>query len=172
MRLTALGTGVIAIAGPAPGMLVGGSVFAELGSSRTTGPALRLGVTRATTGIEALGPGHVRFVLSAARVEGCPFALAANWASLTGCLALVAGALHAEGVGVPRPDSVTRSWIDVGPLLRTVWLTSEPVHVELAAGFGLPLTRRTFVFSNPEKIVHEPPVVAGRAGIFLAGALP
>lgn len=172
MRLTALGTGAVAIAGPAPTLLLGGSVFAELGWSRTAGAALRLAVTRATTGIQARASGHVRFVLNAARVEGCPFALGTGEASVTACLVVVAGALHAEGVAVAQPESVTRSWVDVGPLIRTVWLTSEPIHLELAAGFGVPLTRRAFVFTHPETVVQEPSALAGRVGIFLAGALP
>lgn len=172
LRLTTLGTGAVVIAGPAPTPLLGGSLFAELGTSRKLGPALRLGVTRATTGIEAVGPGHVRFVLSAARVEGCPFALGAGDVGATACLGVVAGVLHADGVGVARPGAANRSWVDAGPLFRAAWPMSEPVHVELDAGFAYALTRRTFVFSDPEYVVYAPPGLISRAGIFLAGALP
>lgn len=170
-----MGAGAVGVAGAAPATLLGESVFGEIVAAPPFGPALRVVLSRATTGITALSSGTARFVLTSGRLEASPGALGFGSVSVTGGASLEAGALHAEGIrgrGLREADAVTRPWLEVGLVARAAWRFARPLRLELGGGASVPLTRRAFVFENPHEVVYEPPLLVGRAGISLAGELP
>lgn len=168
-----IGSGALISAGPAPDALIGVAAFGDI--EPVGWPMFRLGLTRASTGIREVGSGAARFALTTARIEACPGAVDLAGVSASACAAFEAGVLQAQGLArgeISEPSSVSRAWMDVGLGSRFSWKVLDPLRIELSGAMGLPLTRRSFVFSNPREEVHEPSVFVGRAGVGLATEVP
>lgn len=170
-----LGGGGSVASGPGPTPLHGWHVFGEVEPEGRTGPALRAAFSRASSGAVEVGSGSARFVLTTARIEGCPGAVATGDLLLTGCAAAEGGAIHAEGLArtaLAEPGSVTRPWGELGVATRFSWVIASTLRLEVFGGVAAPLTRRAFVFENPREVVHQAPLLIGRAGVSLAAEIP
>jgi hypothetical protein len=75
------------------------------------------------------------------------------------------GWLGATGRGVATSTGVVRSYWSIGAVL----IGSAPIgvhwSVELRGGFAVPLVKRRFVLSNPERQVGETPGIAALGGV-------
>ncbi|MBK7581147.1 MAG: hypothetical protein IPI67_13145 [Myxococcales bacterium] len=161
------GAGGVVSSGPAPRTLYGAHLFGELGVDGRAGPGFRATISRASTGVRTLGSGAARFVLTTGRFDACPAAIQTGDLLLTGCASVEGGVIQAEGLArgdLQSPDSVTRPWFELGVATRFSWVLADRYRLELFGGAAAPLTRRAYVFENPREVVHEPPLLVGRAG--------
>jgi hypothetical protein len=83
------------------------------------------------------------------------------------CALGIGGWLGATGRGVDERAAVVRSYFALGATLIGAARASDHFAVELEAGFALPLAKRRFIVSNPERQVGETPNIAGLGGIGL-----
>jgi hypothetical protein len=75
------------------------------------------------------------------------------------------GWLSATGRGVATSSEARRSYFALGGMLLGGAPLNEHWTVELRAGFVLPLARRRFVVSNPQREVGETPSIAALGGV-------
>ncbi len=170
-----VGVSPFVASGAAPAALFGVGGFGHLSLRGSSGPAVRLTLSRASTGIVTVGGGAARFVLSTARVEACPGTAAIGDGTLTGCLSTEGGSVRAEGVArgqIDAPGKAARFWLDAGLSTRFSWSVLPGLRVELWGGVSAPVTRRRYVFEGPREVIHEPAPLVGRMGLGLASELP
>lgn len=171
----AVGVSPFVASGAAPAALFGFGGFGQLSLRGDTGPALRLTLSRASTGIVSVGSGAARFVLATARAEACPGTAAIGDGALTGCLSVEGGWVRAEGIArgqVDAPASTAHFWLDAGLSTRFSWSVLPGLRVELWGGVSAPVTRRSYVFEGPREVIHEPAPLVGRMGLGLGAELP
>jgi hypothetical protein len=149
--------GVLFGEAPEPLGLVGLSLGFRLNSARPVTPSLQLTPLFGTTGTTGPTSALGEFSWSIARVEGCPlsFPLAAHL-RLEPCAALDLGRLSALG----RTDAIAV------PLTKNRWWVAPGTTLSLHLGYVgwfarlgvlvlFPVTRDEFVFSQPNRTVHQ-----------------
>ena len=127
-------------------------------------PALQLSALWGKTGTTGPEADEGAFGWALGRAEACPLQLrlSAGFA-FEPCLTVEAGQLTARGDDdqVAEPETARRLWLAAGSTLSLHW---QQDHVFLrGAGLVLvPATRDEFVFSDPDRSVHQAgPVLAG-----------
>jgi hypothetical protein len=132
-------TDVLALGGRIDGALVSG---AEIGLAAIRAEAL---LTRGS-GSEA----SYEWIVGSTAL--CPLRPRMGSIAAEVCATGLGGVIQARGVGVDRPETVTRSWIGVGGTLRAifdVWLLAPELSIAAIA----PLTRRNFAIEAPRERV-------------------
>jgi hypothetical protein len=145
-----------------PYLSLGGALFARV----TTGTAGRvhrsLSLALAHFGNDILLPSReISTRLTTLSLSACPQRLyAGDTFSLEPCALFAGGSLSATGRGVSNPDSALRSWWSAGALLRAALPVGGGLALELEAGGAIPLLKRRFILSAPERVLGESPGVS------------
>ena len=157
-------------AGISPRLALGASAQFE----RYRAPA---GVPISAIGVEVTwlgGPAHSvstassSFQFLLARPFVCAFELPGPKSLHIGpCLGAELGAVVGSGADLPSTATETRFWAAIDASLRLRVEPRPSWFVELDGGLVLPLTRYTFVFSEPETQIYEVPAFAFAAGMRL-----
>jgi hypothetical protein len=125
-------------------------------------PELRAGLSYASS--EAIadpgGEGSATFAWWRGELDACPLRLAlARTLRASPCAIGRAGAIVSAGHGTSTSNRATTPWGEVGLSALVEWEVG-PMRLEAEAGFGFPLTRRTFEFTAPHPdAVYTPTVV-------------
>ncbi len=129
-------------------------------------PGARLMPFLGETGVTGPSGDLAEFRLIAARLEGCPLALAPSEAMrVKPCLGVDAGLLHARGVGAPQPSQRDVFWLAALLDVDLQLAVTHGVFIEISGGPGFPITRPVFVFERPLITVHEVPWIVAHAAI-------
>jgi hypothetical protein len=118
------------------------------------------------------------FVRVAAVVRGCRVILPVDGGAFprrqlgvdfSGCLGVELGTLSGEGFGVSDPQRGTAFWAAPRADLRLGLGLAGPLGVAADVGLAVPVDARRYVLRGESDasvlVVHEPTVVAGRAGV-------
>jgi hypothetical protein len=141
---------------PTPLVTVGLALGARLHVSRGLSPSLQLTPLWGKTGSTGPSAAGGSFAWTMARLEACPtqFQLAASLA-LAGCAAAEAGRLSARGAADQIiPVSAERWWFAAG-VTASLHFTVGHWFTRLGAQAFFPATRDTFVFRDPDQLIHR-----------------
>jgi hypothetical protein len=158
----AAGASALVLGGIAPDLGVGGVAFAEAGHEVAGRPglAVRAGAAYADSGLTGGESREATMRWIAARLALCPAPIQVSPPfSLGACLDADLGGLRAEGRGVAHPRADMRPFAALGLSARAQVRPSRTWFVELGGGVWSPLTRNTFVFEEPRRVVYEMPRV-------------
>ncbi len=179
-----LGLGLLLRAGP----LFGVGDLPDPHAGFAVAAALRIEAFRVEAGFE-LGAGSTEtldqrpntgadFIRLSGVLRGCrviwPFdggrwPRAALDLDLAGCLGIELGTVSGEGFGVTNPERGTALWAAPRFDLRLGLGVAGPLGVAADVGLAVPVDPRRYVLRGGQSatvlVVHEPSVVAGRAGI-------
>jgi hypothetical protein len=108
---------------------------------------------------------------TAVALTACPGLSLGHVVTLQPCAQAIGGWLAASGRGLTNPESVGRSWLSAGAMLRAVAGIGAGFSLELEAGASVPLFRRTFMSTTPERTVGETPTIAPMGALGLSRAL-
>jgi hypothetical protein len=150
---------IVAIAGRGEYQIVTSSLFS---------PSFGAEVAAGTSDLLGHGRGvDVSFAL--VRLDACPakIAIAVTGVALRACGGAALGLFRAVGVGVSTPETALRPWLDAEARLRTRWERSH-WFVGFDVGPTFPITRPTFVFLQPRRVVYQTPAI-GLAAAFTLG---
>jgi hypothetical protein len=141
---------------------------ARLHSGETLSPSLQLTPLWGKTGVTGAASSLGEFAWTLGRVEACPlsFQVAAP-VRIDPCAALEVGRLTASGKrgAVKVPGTVKRWWVAPGASLA-LHLTYQGWFLRLGGIALAPATRDEFVFTEPNRAVHQASRVV--LGAFLA----
>lgn len=160
--------------GVAPSLFFVRGGFAEVARRASAGvlaPAFRLGAFQGDSGLVPFFPGHFgRFVLTAARAEGCPvrLPLLPSLAAFP-CVLFDAGRLDSIGQATVSAPPSAHPWVAPGLSARLRWEVLDRILVELEGGVNVPLVRDTFSFESPSGVPQRVHEVAPASGFFAAG---
>lgn len=154
-----LGPVAAVVVGEAPQAL--GLVGLGLGARAITAgaftPSVQLSPLWGKTGATGPAVGDGDFVWTTGRLEACPLSIGlTRRARLDPCAAVEVGRLTARGAegAVVVSRSVTRWWVAPGASAAVHW-GFEGWFARLGALALLPVTRDQFVFSAPDRAVHQ-----------------
>jgi hypothetical protein len=153
----------------APSGAPGGALFAGR-VAPDDGFSVRGTLLYVQSGLIEAEQGAARVSLMAARVDGCPPAVAAESFKLRACLGLEGGRMRGQGRpgGAITETGMTNDlWLATGVLARADGILGNVILLEVEGGPWFPLTRREFDFRNPKIKIHEIPPVGL---VFGAGA--
>jgi hypothetical protein len=123
--------------------------------------ALRLGLALAAsprTGNEA---GAADFSWFAARLDAALWPLSWGPVSLRPTAGVDIGFIRGRGFAIALPREQIRPWVDIAAGGRAQIRLIPRLGLELSGGLLVPITRPTWVFDNPQTIVHVTPSVGG-----------
>jgi hypothetical protein len=117
-------------------------------------------------------PSEVATHLTAVELSACPgWGLAGQHVAAQLCAVGIGGWLSATERAVTNPQSATRSWWSVGALARAVLPLGGGFAAQVEVGATVPLAKRRFVISTPDRTVAETPAVAAQLGLGLGYGL-
>ena len=126
---------------------------------------------RGTTASTSIDARSATFTSLTARLSLCPLSLqVAEPLFLLPCASLDVGRLAARGVAspeLPSPRSAAIFWSSAAAEVLVRLQLGSMVVVEAGGELGFPLTRHTFAFDGPTRLVYEVPAV----GVGAHGAL-
>ncbi len=167
-RAFALGLGASAVGGQliAPTVDFGGALSLRLTRFRgdRAGPSLTVAALYLSNDL-VQSASDVAITLVGAHIVACPGLSAGSTVVVEPCAQAVGGRLTANARGLTDPGSASRSWWSVGALARASVALGAGFVLELEAGLGVPLTRRQFSTSTPERVVGETPAISGLLGL-------
>lgn len=171
---SALGVQVGAFGAIAP-EIAWGPLFSFDRGRRDAGltPALRLSLAllEAPSALTPSG-GEATFWWRGIRASGSPWALRIGQVLLRPVAGLELGALRGRGAEVARPLDQTRAWVSASVAGRAQWEIGGVLLLEAEGGALLPFVRDTFVFRDPDEVIHRPPALSGFGAIGLGVLLP
>jgi hypothetical protein len=164
---------LIVASGMAPGSLLGVKLSVGLvgGEDRATAPAARLAVMHAPQRSFSVAGATMSVRWWAAGLELCPLALPLGEGLTTRpCGQLEWGRLWAVGSNTVGGREARGRWFASGALAKLVWAPSGQLLVEADLAAVAPLAADRYLIGST--VVHQLPVVAGRAGIGLGMHIP
>jgi hypothetical protein len=154
--------------GISPDLSLGGSLRGawHSGASRAffSGGGIELSWSETPQHFVGTASSSFRFLL--ARPFLCSFELALTEAlHASPCLAAALGAVTGTGERLPAPATETRVWVAAELLLRFRLQATELWFVELDGALGLPFTRYSFVFRQPDTQIYRVSALAAGVGL-------
>ncbi len=164
---TGLDGGVVLGLFPIPAPTVSTFVDVHLERDSVLSPSARLSLAAAISPSVSVPPGSARFRWAAGLLDGCPFDLRlASALHLVPCALVEVGVLAGSGADVPTPVAESRRWVAVGGSARLKWSPIGSFFFEAYGRLEAPLSRDTFVFALPERVVvHAVPAFVGSFGL-------
>jgi hypothetical protein len=166
--------GVGDLPGPHPGVAIAAALRVE--AFRVEG-AFELGLG-ATPTLDARPGVGADFFLAAGVLRGCRVIVPVDGGAFprpplgvdfSGCLGIELGALTGEGFGVSNPERGSAFWAAPRVDVRLGLGLAGPFGLAADVGLAVPVDGRRYVLHDSGDgsvlVVHEPAVVAGRAGI-------
>ncbi|MBI5538258.1 MAG: hypothetical protein HY898_36385 [Deltaproteobacteria bacterium] len=151
-----IGVGVEARGGVAPSLALAPVVFVDLYRERSS-RFVRLGLVRTTDVHATQVDGTVKFAMSAARVELCPWAGALGGSvSAHACGRFEVGTLTADAQGPATAYSTSRAWVATGASGGVRWVPTRGFGVDGWLGASLPLVRDRFTWHDGTTVHHVP----------------
>jgi hypothetical protein len=173
-RAFALGLGASTVGGQviAPTLDLGGAISLRLTRfhGNRAGPSLTVAALYLSNNL-VQSASDVAITMVGAHIVACPGLSAGSTIVIEPCAQAVGGRLTASARGLTDPGSASRSWWSVGALGRASVALGAGFALELEAGLGVPLTRRQFSTSTPERVVGKTPVVSGLVGLGISRRL-
>jgi len=156
--------------GPAPVALipVGAKVLAELYSDSIWQPSFGLAFGYAKTGFLGSEAGAADFRWLVVRLSACPLgALLVREGRLRACVLGDIGSMSAEGRegAILFTERTTQFWAATGAGATFSYHPVSPWFLELGAGALIAWTQPTYLFVQPDSVVHEVPILAFTAQI-------
>lgn len=138
---------------------LGGAFFVRAAMGERDRVSRSLGLSLAHLGNDLLqADDRVSVRLTSFTLTGCPLRWGGSGAfSLEPCASFSGGVLAATGRGISNPGSVRRSWWSAGALLRAAVALGGAAALELEAGGAVPLLKRRFILSDPQRVLGESP---------------
>jgi hypothetical protein len=115
----------------------------------------------------AIGGGTAAFRLLGGSFSGCPLALRAGPLTARPCAGIEAGAVRAEGSGLPRGFVSTRPWAAATLAGRAQIALVPRLFVEVEAALFAPFVRDRYVFDSPRVEVHAVPALGASGAVGL-----
>jgi hypothetical protein len=164
-----VGARAVAANAASPYLGVGGELFVRIALPLANGatPSLAIAALRAPNDFLRSSDVVVRW--TAVALTACPGWALRRAISLEACAHASSGWLTVEDRGItnPRPPVGRWSW-NLGLAGRAWMPLSRRWLLDLELGLGIPLARRQFVTSTPERAVAETPRIAALLGLGLA----
>jgi hypothetical protein len=108
---------------------------------------------------------------TAIAATGCPGIGRSGAIRVQPCAQMIGGWLSAEELAVTNPETAHRSWWSVGATLRADAALGAGFRLEAELGLTVPLVKRRFVTTTPERTVGETPAVSPLFGFGLVRAM-
>jgi hypothetical protein len=160
--------------GPAPSVLYGGAVHAELGDLERRF-LLRVAGMRLVTGSVSVGGAEASFGLTAAELGGCYRLLQGGSLALSGCLVSTAGALTAAGEPGPelaRTEDSSRFWGSTGARFGVFARPVPALELGAELGGSVAWFEHSYVFENPTNVIHTTSLLGADLRLGLTIVLP
>ena len=122
-------------------------------------PSVTASFLRAASGTLAVSGGAASFTWTVGRLDGCFLSWPPGTLRLLGCVRAEAGLLEASGTEVPSPQSASRAWAAVGPLLRGEWELLAPLYLSVEGAAMARITADRFFFRPNDTTVYPVPLL-------------
>lgn len=123
--------------------------------------ALQLGLALAAAPRTTIESRSAEFLWAAARLQLGLWQVSAGPFSIRPTAGAAIGLVRGRGFSIALPRDETRPWVDVSLGGRAELRLLPRFALELSGGLLVPLTRHTWVFDEPQVLVHETPPVGG-----------
>jgi hypothetical protein len=150
-----------------PHVSLGGALFVRVTSGERDRVNGSVGLALAHLSNDFLqAEDEVSVHLTTLTLTGCPVRLVSGGAfSLEPCVSLTGGVLAANSYGISNAGSAQRSWWSAGALLRAAVALGGGAALELEGGGAVPLLKRRFILSAPERVLGESPAISAFASL-------
>jgi hypothetical protein len=164
-----LGARTVATNAASPSVELGGGLFLRILIPRAEGTAASVALAALYGANDLLRDADVRVRWTAVVITGCP-----GWALhftvlLEACAQVGGGWLSAEDRGITNPAPAAGRWSwSAGLAGRASMPLSARLVIDVEMGLGVPLVRRQFVTTTPERVAAETPKISALFGIGVA----
>jgi hypothetical protein len=165
---------MLAVFGLVPGSAWGAAVWADAEPAALSllSPALRASLGALAPHAIGTAPAAAHFSWLEAGVDACSLHVRLfGRASLSACLLLRAGTLHAYDSAGVAPRSSTRPWLSAGLGARARVLLAERVWVEASAAATLPWVRDRY-YLEPDATIYRVSALGGQLQLGLGAQVP
>lgn len=169
-----MGVALLATDTVAPDPVLSAMPFVDLAldTINLLAPSVRLGVTRAKSGVLSTSKGDAQLTWTAVRATACPIRWPSEGAAwLRPCGSMDLGRLSGTGRHTVDPATEFGLWWALGTTMRAGLDLFDTLRVELEGGAIFPLTRDRFYF-DPDITAHEVPAAGFTGAIGVGVVLP
>ena len=155
-----------------PRVSVGGALFASVNSTseRAFSPSVGLAIAHVPAEFGQAG-GDLSVRWTAAMLTACPVTLrAGDSVAIRACALGTGGQLVARGESTEVSAKASRSWWSAGVLGRASLEIGSGATLRFELGLSVPLARRRFITTPPDKTVGESPSISAIGGLGVAHA--
>jgi hypothetical protein len=153
-----------------PRVSVGGALFVSANSTweRVFSPSVGLAIAHVPAEFGQAG-GDVSVRWTAALLSACPLTFRpADSLAIRPCALGIGGQVVARGESSDVSAKASRSWWSTGVLGRATLAIGSSATLRFELGLTVPLARRRFVTTPPEKTVGESPTISAIGGLGVA----
>jgi hypothetical protein len=167
-----LALGAVAAAVVTPYLNTGGALSARLAHEVPDGLGVRGGLALLYVPNDLLrSPDELGVRWTAISASLCPGIGRGGTIRIQPCAQAIGGWLWVEERAVTNPETAKRSWWSLGGTLRADAALGAGFRLEAELGLAIPLVKRRFVTTTPERTVGETPAVSPQFGFGLVRAM-